>query len=241
MTQPTFKLSDFEGPLELMLHLLSKHKLNIEDIEISILLEQYIEFIENRTDVNLEVDSEFIEMAARLVHIKTIMLLPKHEEEAKELKDRLTQELMEYQACKLAAENLRELGAANIVFVRKPMELLSDKTYTNTHPLSMLLMQIGLSDSVKKRKASPSVSRFTNIVSVRVISVSSRIINILKKLYRGGSISFMQAFEDAPSRGHIVATFMGILELIKAGRVVTDEENTKINLVKKTNKDRNGR
>ena len=74
MTQLSFRLTDFEGPLDLLLHLISKHKLDILDIEISELLRQYMNFIENREDKDLEVASEFLEMAARLVHIKTVML-----------------------------------------------------------------------------------------------------------------------------------------------------------------------
>lgn len=94
MIQPSFRLSEFEGPLDLLLHLIAKHKLDILDIEISELLRQYLAFIENRADQDLEVASEFLEMAARLVHIKTVMLLPRHEEEADDLKAKLTGELM---------------------------------------------------------------------------------------------------------------------------------------------------
>ena len=90
MIQPSFRLSEFEGPLDLLLHLIAKHKLDILDIEISELLRQYLAFIENRADQDLEVASEFLEMAARLVHIKTVMLLPRHEEEADDLKAKLT-------------------------------------------------------------------------------------------------------------------------------------------------------
>ena len=99
MESLSFHLSDFEGPLDLLLHLIAKHKLNILDIEISELLRQYLLFIENREDKDLEVRSEFLEMAARLVHIKTVSLLPKHEEEAEDLKKTLTGELMEYRLC----------------------------------------------------------------------------------------------------------------------------------------------
>lgn len=236
MVYPTFKLSEFEGPLELMLHLISKHKLNIEDIEISLLLEQYLHFIDHRADIDLEVDSAFIEMAAHLVHIKTVMLLPKHEDEAKDLKSQLTQQLMEYQACRAAAEFLREREAKHLVYVRAPMDLQLDPTYTGTMPLSALLIQMGISESVKRRKAAPSPAQFAQLVSRRTVSVTSRIINVLKRLYRKGSMEFEQAFVGAESRSHIVATFLGILELIKAGRVVTDPDNTSITLVKNADK-----
>lgn len=239
MVYPTFKLSEFEGPLELMLHLISKHKLSIEDIEISLLLEQYLAFIETRADIDLEVDSAFIEMAAHLVHIKTVMLLPKHQEEAKDLKSQLAQQLMEYQACRAAAEFLREREAKHLVYVRGAMDLEIDPTYTGTMPLSALLIQVGISESVKRRKAAPSPAQFAQLVARRTVSVSSRIINVLKRLYRNGSMEFEQAFVGAESRSHIVATFLGILELIKAGRVITDPGNTSIILVKSTDKSTN--
>ena len=93
MEQLSFKLEVFEGPLDLLLHLIAKHKLDIQDIEISSLLEQYLEYIAQMKLADLEVASEFLEMAARLVYIKTVSLLPKHEE-AEELKRELTGELL---------------------------------------------------------------------------------------------------------------------------------------------------
>ena len=87
--QLNFKLDVFEGPLDLLLHLISKHKLNINDIEISKLLEQYLDVIAEMKMADLEVASEFLEMAARLVYIKTVSLLPRHEE-AEDLKKELT-------------------------------------------------------------------------------------------------------------------------------------------------------
>ena len=90
----SYKLSEFEGPLDLLLHLISKNKLNIYDIEISVLLAQYMEHIDKMKEKNMDVASEFLEMAARLVYIKTVSLLPKHEE-SEELKKELSGELIE--------------------------------------------------------------------------------------------------------------------------------------------------
>lgn len=95
MDKISYKLPVFEGPLDLLLHLISKNKLNIYDIEISSLLDQYMEHIELMKTQDMDVASEFLEMAARLVYIKTISLLPKHEE-TEELKRELTGQLLEY-------------------------------------------------------------------------------------------------------------------------------------------------
>ena len=98
----SFKLEVFEGPLDLLLHLISKHKLNINDIPIVVLLEQYMEYIDRMSEQNMEIAGEFLEMAARLVYIKTLSLLPRHEE-AEELKKELQGRLIEYSLCKKAA------------------------------------------------------------------------------------------------------------------------------------------
>lgn len=99
MDNISFKLDVFEGPLDLLLHLISKHKLNINDIEISKLLEQYLLYIEQAKEQDLELAGEFLEMAARLIYIKTVSLLPKPEE-AEEIKKELQGTLIEYSLCK---------------------------------------------------------------------------------------------------------------------------------------------
>ena len=95
----SYKLPDFEGPLDLLLFLVQKNKLNIYDIPIAQVLEQYLEAIQQMKDYNMDVATEFLEMASRLVHIKSVMLLPRYEEETEELKRELTGQLIEYQLC----------------------------------------------------------------------------------------------------------------------------------------------
>ena len=229
MTQLSFRLSDFEGPLDLLLHLISKHKLDILDIEISELLRQYLSFIENRADRDLEVASEFLEMAARLVHIKTVMLLPKHEDEADELKNRLTGELMEYQLCKMAASKLGELAEKNRVYVRKPVKLEEDLTYRMTHPATVLLEAMSASSgkAVRRRAVEPEV--FSGIVKRRIVSVNSRIIHLLRRFYKQQQSSFSSLFDDQKDRSELVATFLALLELIKSGRVTVSDDGETVN------------
>ena len=105
-----YKISDFEGPLDMLLQLIAKHKMDICDIEIAVLLEQYMEQIKDMQSGQMEVSSEFLEMASRLVYIKSVSLLPKHEE-AQELKKELEGQLIEYQECrKMAAEHVHLPG-----------------------------------------------------------------------------------------------------------------------------------
>ena len=105
MDQISYKLDVFEGPMDLLLSLIAKHKLNIYDIPIVELVDQYLDYVRRMQDEDMYVASEFLEMAARLVYLKTVSLLPVHEE-ADELKRELTGELIEYRDCKLMAEKL---------------------------------------------------------------------------------------------------------------------------------------
>ena len=97
-----YKLEIFEGPLDLLLHLISKHKLNINDIPIIMLVDQYMEYINDMSEQNMEIAGEFLEMAAHLVYIKTVSLLPKHEE-AEVMKKELQGRLIEYSLCTVKA------------------------------------------------------------------------------------------------------------------------------------------
>ncbi len=228
MTQLSFRLSDFEGPLDLLLHLIAKHKLDILNIEISELLRQYLDFIENRADRDLEVASEFLEMAARLVHIKTVMLLPRHEEEADDLKGRLTGELMEYQLCKLAAKQLGALAGENRLFVRAPMALETDLTYRLTHPASILRDAVSATSGRAVRRQALRPAAFSGIVKRRVVSVSSRIIHLMRRLYRNPNSRFDALFEDQQDRSELVATFLAVLELIKGGRITVSADGATV-------------
>lgn len=119
--QLSFKVAQVEGPLDLILQLISKHKLNIYDIEIAKLLEQYLDYVEQMQSQQLEVASEFLEMASRLVYIKSVSLLPKHEELEEQLKKELTGQLIEYTLCRQVAQLLKNRFVGDELFVR-PMQ-----------------------------------------------------------------------------------------------------------------------
>ena len=138
MEKPQFKTGEFEGPLDLLLYLIQKHKLDICDIEISALLEQYLAYIDAMGQDDLEIASEFLEMAARLVYIKTAMLLPRHEEEGVKLKAELQGQLLEYQVCQRVAAQLGALSRLYLNFARQPMKLPADHSYRLTHSPQIL-------------------------------------------------------------------------------------------------------
>ncbi len=225
--QLEFRLGEFEGPLELLLYLISKHKLNINDIEISALLEQYLEYIEQMRVADLEVASEFLEMAARLVYIKTVSLLPRQEEEGEQLKRELQGQLLEYSLCKQIAGQMAEMYRGGRDFVRRQAQIHVDMTYRCSHRPEELLAAYRMVAGKAARRLPPPAAAFSGIVSRKVVSVTSKIVYILKKLYRTGQVAYDEFF-CVPDRSELVATFLAMLELMKSKRIVVSDDNTTV-------------
>ena len=219
----SYKVPGFEGPLDLLLHLVQKHKLNITDIPIAALLDQYMRTIDEWKSINLDVAAEFLEMAARLVHIKTAMLLPRHEE-ADEMRRELSGELMEYRICQEAARRLASHNIGGNLFIRSPAEIEPDMTYRRVHPKETILEAYLAAAGRGKRRLPPPAKAFSGIVSRKIVSVSSKIIFVLRRLYKHKNIRYFSLFEQADSRSELVATFLALLELIKASRIRVDGE-----------------
>ena len=209
----SYRLPSFEGPLDLLLHLVQNHKLNIYDIPIAQLLDQYMATINEWKNADLDVATEFLEMAARLVQIKSSMLLPKHEE-AEELRRELTGELIEYQLCQEAARRLAARNVGGDLFVREPAEISPDTTYRRVHPKETLLDAYLAAAGRGRRRLPPPVQAFSGIVSRKIVSVSSKIVYVLRRLYKSRAVSYESLFEQAGSKSELVATFLALLELI---------------------------
>lgn len=222
MEQISYKLEVFEGPMDLLLHLISKHKLNIYDIPILTLVEQYTDYVKRMQEEDMYVASAFLEMAARLVYIKTVSLLPVYEE-AQQLKQELTGELLEYRDCKLMAQKLAQQTEGFDRFVRMPAEVEADPTYTRLHEPSELLRAYLRAAGRRLRKLPPPVEAFRGIVATKIVSVESRIRSIYKTLRSGGRKQrFYKLFSDAKSRSDLVATFLAVLELAKSKKLRID-------------------
>ncbi|MCI7804454.1 MAG: segregation/condensation protein A [Oscillospiraceae bacterium] len=224
----SFKLDVFEGPLDLLLHLISKHKLNINDIEISKLLEQYLLYIERAKEQDLELAGEFLEMAARLIYIKTVSLLPKPQE-AEDIKKELQGALIEYSLCKKAAEKLKWQFCGHDIFVREPLKIKLDSEYKLKHPPEKLVeaffrMNIKKADLMKKADE----QKINAVVQQKVVSVISKVVYVLKNLYKHGKSRIDSLFDGMTGRSERVATFLAILELTKSGRIMISDDNTEI-------------
>ncbi|MBQ5994365.1 MAG: segregation/condensation protein A [Clostridia bacterium] len=215
----SYKVEVFEGPLDLLLHLISKHKLDIYDIPIVELVDQYIAYVRSMEEENLYVASEFIEMAARLVYIKSVSLLPVYEE-AEELKRELSGELIEYRDCQLIAGKLAEHTDGFDRFVREAAVLPVDHTYTRLHDESELLKAYLAAVGKKLRNLPPPVEAFREIVSKKIVSVSSKFKSIFTKLKRAGKKQKLyELMNDADSKSDMVAVFLAILELAKSRKI----------------------
>lgn len=228
MSGMQFKLQVFEGPLDLLLHLISKHKLNINDIPIMTLVEQYLAYIDDMAEQDMEIAGEFLEMAARLIYIKTVSLLPK-KEEAEELKKELQGRLIEYSLCKLAAENMRNIYIGDAYAVRKPMKIQTDTVYSRSHETEELLKAYaGMSIKKDKRPEELKPSVFSKLVSKKFVSVTSKIVYVLKKLYADGKCSVDNLFSEITDRSERVAAFLAVLELTKSGRILLNDDNSEM-------------
>ncbi len=216
--------------MDLLLHLISKHKVKIEDVPIMELVEQYLDYMRQMKEENLEVASEFLEMAARLVYIKTVSLLPVHEE-ADRLAEELRGELTEYRDCQLMAGKLAQQANGFNYFNREPQVIEADMTYTRVHEPVELYKSYIAAVGKGKRKLPPPVEAFSGIIAKKIVSVSSRFSYILRKLGSKKRQRFMSFFEKSTSRSEMVATFMAMLALIKSKKVVVDGEGKDAEIV----------
>ena len=228
MKNISFRLEVFEGPLDLLLSLITKHKLNICDIEISKLLEQYLLYMEQAHEQNLELSGEFLEMAARLIYIKTAFLLPKPEE-AQQLKKELEGALIEYSICKKAAAELRERYSGGDIFVRSPMKIKADMTYTLVHePQTLADAYSAISNkAVRSERQKITVeNKINSVVKRRIVSVLTKVVHILRELYSTGEVCMDRLYDGVTDRSARVATFLAVLELTRSGRITISEDNS---------------
>lgn len=233
----SYKVEDFEGPLDLLLSLIAKNKLNIYDIQLTVLIDQYLEQIKLMELADMDIASDFLAMASRLIYIKTVSLLPKHEE-VEELKQELTGELLEYQVCRNIAASLNEMSKDIDRFVKTASPVELDKTYSLNHDATLIYEAYLSAAGRGKRRLPPSTAPFTKIVAKKIVSVSSKIVYVMRNLFKGGKKKLSTLYMSAKSRSELVATFLAVLELCKANRVIIegDSQSAEITLVKEKKK-----
>lgn len=232
-----FKLQVFEGPLDLLLHLLEKNKVNIYDIPIVEITNQYMEYLREMKRRDLNVMSEFLVMAATLLDIKSRMLLPAEKSEEEEQEDprmELVQQLLEYKMFKCISEELRERQAgAQKVFYKEPTIPEEVAAFETPVDVAQLMQDVTLQklhaifQSVLRRqedKIDPIRSRFGRIEKEEV-SLEDAIAGLREYAGHHHQFSFRQLLEEQCSKMEVIVTFLAILELMKAGVIIISQEH----------------
>ena len=222
-----YKIEQFEGPLDLLLNLLAKNKMSIEDIQIAVICDQYIEYIETVQSYNIELSAEFLVMASQLMLIKSRKLLPRADENEKdEDEEELKLALLEYERAKEASSKLGNLYSKyNGRMEKDTDEIPADRSFVAEHDVSLLslalmriISTIEVTDEVASEKIKP-------LISTKTVSVGERVFFILRTLINGGNrANVMDCFKDVLTKHRAVATFMALLEMLKAGRIYIEEQ-----------------
>ena len=230
----TESLEDFNGPLDVIFLLLSKNKIEIQDVSISAILEQYLAYLDEMKQLDMQIASEFITMASHLMLIKTKMLLSAAEQaEAESELDQLRQSLLERRR-KEAMEQIRlaivqleprnEIGRC--IFTKEPEPLPKEKTYRYKHTTLDLLRALDLIAERNQRQLPPPTANFKGIVAKEPYPVNRKAGEVLRQLVLRGVERLKSLFRGNKSRSEIVATFLAILELCKTNSVVLEDDNS---------------
>lgn len=215
-------LQDFEGPLDLILFLLSKNKIEIQDIPIALILDQYLAYLEKRQQMDLEVASEFVTMAAHLMYIKTRMLLSIEDEEAQSEMDELIKSLEERQRGEAYAKVRKLTERMGVmsefgrnVITRNPEPMERGKIYEyDQEPGDLIIAMQEVMDR-RSRVDTPPLKAFDEIVRREPYPVENKAREIVERLKKGGITRFLLLFRGSKSRSELVATFMAVLELCR--------------------------
>ena len=255
MAEPQYKLEgivhtrteimeDFEGPLDVIFLLLSKNKIEIQDVSITAILEQYLAYLDEMKRLDMEIASEFISMASHLMLIKTKMLLSAAEQaEAESELDLLRQSLIErrrkeaMEQIRLAVSQLEprnEIGRC--LFTKEPEPLRKDSSYRYKHSVLDLLRALDLIAERNQKQLPPPTANFKGIVAKEPYPVARKAGEVLRRLVLRGVEKLKNLFRGNKSRSEIVATFLAILELCKTNSVSLEDdisgENPNIRLLK---------
>ena len=218
-----FTLETFDGPLDLLLTLINKQKINIYDIPIALILDQYLDYMEMCQQYDAELSSEFIVMACELVYIKSKMLLPNEEDEEDPRSD-LVRSLIEYSEVKKAALFLSE--QEKIYYHRYGPTPKEPVVTAEVPPTDASVLWDAFQDlraSLKEDREKRKRADVQNIFAQRVTPVESKVVFVLRRMVRafplGNSVSFHSMIREQEDKSDMVATFLAILQLIQSGRL----------------------
>ena len=221
MSDVSLKLTAFEGPLDLLMHLIESNKIDIYDIPIVEITEQYIGYLRNLQELDMELASEFLVMAATLLQIKSRMLLPKEaredEDEGEDPRQQLVEMLVEYRRIKKAAQNLRYLKEeADRYASREPMFANLVERYVPSYPVRDLLL--ALANVLRETGGRPLA-----YIEPQAFSVQEKMAEILQRLQGSAQGFLLSELFASGKAGEKVAAFLGVLELLKMGLITISQ------------------
>ena len=223
----SLKLDNFEGPIDLLCHLIDKNKLDIYDIKITDIADQYIDYINNMEIMNLDITSEFLVMASTLAYLKSRQLLPKEEDDEAELtEEELIRRILEYKKYKEVTNKFKEMYKEN----SKRFYKVPDKIELPKQKIEKEYSSIILSDKYEKliysvqEKINQNAKNLEKIAVIEQFTVASKVKDMLKALVRNRSFVFNKMFSiKEKSRTELVTAFSGLLELSRRSKVLTDQ------------------
>ncbi len=221
----TYKIDTFEGPLDLLLSLIAKNKMDIADIKITVIFAQYMEYLDRMKAMDMEIAGEFIVMASELMLIKSRMLLPKPENpDEEDPRARLAAALEAYKRAKEAAVYLEaQYAYYSARYQKDEDEVPCDATDLDLQDIVLLQRALMRLFSKKDTEAPPPMQNITPIIKKTIVPISDKIRSVTAQLARDGCIPFLSLFDAVQSKSEVVAIFMAVLALVKDGHILLDK------------------
>ena len=222
------KINDFDGPLDLLWHLIKAHKMDIYDINIEKITKEYLSFINEHKELTIDGASEYLVMASELIHLKSKLLLNKTDEEEDveyeiNTEDDLRNRLIEYEKLKAAADRLVELeDKRKEVLTKLPSNLseYADKSVKLSSDITLDDLLKAFEDYLNRKKLDEPVNK---AVTKRELSVEDRCLSIKSYLHNRGKVNFLDLFDEV-DKPYVIVTFLGILNLVKSREAVISQE-----------------
>ena len=223
-----YRLEAFEGPLDLLLSLIQKNKMSIDNIQINIICEQYVAYIEEAQSLDMELASEFIVMASELMLIKSKLLLPKPEVEEEDPRAALADALIKYQQAKEAAKKMALLYPRFSGRLEKDTDEISiDRSFVLDQEVESLCAAVRRIITYNENRPKAERSVFTPMISSPIVPVEVKITGILNRMSQKKKTSLKELLDDSISLPDMIAIFLGVLELIKIRKIlIVDCEGT---------------
>lgn len=229
----TLKINDFEGPMDLLLHLIKESKMNVFDFKVEEIVKSYLDYINKMQEINLTIASSYLVMASELIEIKSRMLLPtkpKEEEEEEDPKERLINRLIEYQKYKEVTDDFKELEKGRkMIFTKLPEDISEYVTETSIQNSNLTVQDLvdALNHFLSRQKDKVVLE---TKVTKKELTVEQRRTDIKKIIYSRKKLNFFELF-DVLNREYVVVTFLAVLEMVRKHEINIIQENNFDNII----------